>query len=93
MADTPAPKSPSPRRTSGKQRAVRIPLDYFKTRDSLGRIRFVLVTLAPIVALALRLTGKPDDIDGRTAMSGTIDMRDGKVFLGPMPIVELPKVF
>jgi hypothetical protein len=49
--------------------------------------------LAPIVAMALRLTGKPDDIDGKTAISGTIDMRDGKVFLGPMPIVELPKVF
>ncbi len=49
--------------------------------------------LAPIMALALRLTGKPDDIDGKTALSGTIEMREGKVFLGPMPIVELPRVF
>ena len=51
MADTPAPKSPSPRRTTGKQRAARIPLDYYKKPDGLGRVRFALVALAPIVAL------------------------------------------
>ncbi|MCT8972385.1 DUF2125 domain-containing protein [Microbaculum marinisediminis] len=49
--------------------------------------------LAPVMALALRLAGRPDDIEGRTAVSGTIEMRDGKVFLGPMPIAELPKIF
>jgi hypothetical protein len=49
--------------------------------------------LAPIIALALRLTGKPAEIDGRAALSGQVDLRDGQVLLGPMPIAELPRLF
>ncbi|MEJ8569851.1 DUF2125 domain-containing protein [Microbaculum marinum] len=49
--------------------------------------------LAPIIALALRLTGKPDQIDGRTALSGEIEIREGTVYLGAMPITELPRLF
>jgi hypothetical protein len=49
--------------------------------------------LAPIMALALRFAGKADEIDGRTAVSGQVDFRDGQLFLGPMPIVELPRMF
>ena len=40
-----------PRRQTGRQRAARIPLDYYKGRDGLGRLRLGLVLLAPVAAL------------------------------------------
>jgi hypothetical protein len=51
MPDIPTPRGQSARRPSGKQRAIRIPLDYYKSRDSMGRWRLVLVCLTPVVAL------------------------------------------
>lgn len=51
MTETSTPRNPYPRRPSGKQRAVRIPLDYFKTRDTMGQWRLLLVVLAPVAAL------------------------------------------
>ncbi|QDV37130.1 cytochrome c3 family protein [Tautonia plasticadhaerens] len=51
MPDASTPRGPSPRRPSGKQRAVRVPLDYYKSRDPLGRWRLLLVVFAPIVSL------------------------------------------
>ncbi|WP_158633420.1 cytochrome c3 family protein [Tautonia sociabilis] len=51
MAEYPNPTGSSPRRPSGKQRAARIPLNYYKTRDGMGRLRLVLVALAPILTL------------------------------------------
>lgn len=38
-------------RMTGKQRASQIPLDYFRQRDGLGRLRLALVILVPAVAL------------------------------------------
>lgn len=49
--------------------------------------------LAPMIALALRLTGEPSEIDGRSALSGRIDLKDGQVLLGPMPLATLPGLF
>lgn len=49
--------------------------------------------LAPIVAMALMFTGKATDIDGRTALSGEIAFKDGKVMLGSLAIAELPRLF
>lgn len=51
MAETPQQNAGAPRRQTGKQRAVRIPLDYYRTRDAMGRWRFAMVGLAPLVAL------------------------------------------
>lgn len=39
-------------KTTGKQRAVRIPLDYYKHRDALSRWKLGLAFLAPLLALA-----------------------------------------
>lgn len=49
--------------------------------------------LAPVVAMALMFTGKPAEIDGRTALSGEVEFKDGKLMLGSMAIAELPRLF
>ena len=49
MASKPPRGSPPP--SSGKPRAVRIKMDYYKGRDRMGWLRLGLVALAPLAAL------------------------------------------
>jgi len=49
--------------------------------------------LAQVMAMGLMLAGQPSDIDGRKAVSGTVDFRDGQLFLGPVPLMDVPPVF
>jgi hypothetical protein len=48
---------------------------------------------APVLATALRLAGRPADLDGRSAVAGDLELRDGRVYFGPFPIAELPAIF
>jgi hypothetical protein len=49
--------------------------------------------LAPVVATALGFAGRPAEIDGREALTGSFDLRDGRLFFGPLPIARLPRLF
>jgi|FEC22Drversion2_1045045.scaffolds.fasta_scaffold00382_3 hypothetical protein len=49
--------------------------------------------LGPIVGMALQFVGKPTEIDGRPAITGEIDFRDGRMLIGGVAIAELPPLF
>lgn len=49
--------------------------------------------LGPIVGMALQFVGKPTEIDGRPAIAGEIDFRNGRMLIGGVPIAELPRLF
>ncbi len=49
--------------------------------------------VGPVLAAALRFGGRPAEIDGREAVSGDIEMRDGRARFGPVPIARLPALF
>jgi len=49
--------------------------------------------LAPLMVLGLRLAGEPGEIEGRTALTGDLDLRDGNAYFGAIPITALPRLF
>lgn len=49
--------------------------------------------IGPVVGLALQFVGKPTEIDGRPAIAGEVDFRNGRVLIGGVPIAELPRLF
>lgn len=48
---------------------------------------------APILATALGIAGRSAEIDGRQGVSGDIEFRRGRLYFGPLPIAELPRLF
>ena len=49
--------------------------------------------LAPLMVLGLRLAGESGEIDGRTALTGDLDLRGGNAYFGAIPVTKLPRLY
>lgn len=49
--------------------------------------------IAPVLATALRLAGRPSELDGNTAVSGDLELEGGTIRFGPLPLGRIPELF